>query len=59
YNEAISKEYFSKLCISHIKNEFSGDTFFPKIDLKNYKKIIEKDFKEFIYCEYENLLSKK
>lgn len=59
YDEAISKEYFSKLCISHIKNEFSGDTFFPKIDLKNYKKIIEKDFKEFIYCEYENLLSKK
>ncbi len=59
YNEAISKRYFDKLCISHIKKDFLGDTYFPKIDLKNYKKTIEKDFNEFTYCEYVNFLSKK
>ena len=58
YNECISKKYFDKLCISHINGDFNGDTYFPKIDFKDYKKIIEKDFKEFTYCEYENLFSK-
>ena len=52
YQEVISKNIFDKLFISHIKGEFQGDTYFPKIDFKTYKNIFEKEYKDFIYREY-------
>lgn len=56
YKEAISKNICDRLCISHIKGEFSGDTFFPKIDFLNYKIIEKMEYEKFIYTEY--LISK-
>lgn len=52
YQKVISKNIFDKLFISHIKGEFQGDTYFPKINFKNYKNIFEKEYKNFIYREY-------
>lgn len=52
YREALSKNIADKLCISFIKKNYSGDVFFPKINLDNLIKIKVLDFKEFIYKEY-------
>ncbi|NME35286.1 MULTISPECIES: dihydrofolate reductase [Fusobacterium] len=52
YNEFIQKKNFHKLCISHIDGDFLGDTYFPKINFKDYKIILEKKFNNFIYREY-------
>lgn len=56
YKEAISKNICDKLCLSHIKGEFHGDTFFPKIDFLNYTIIEKMEYEKFIYTEY--LISK-
>lgn len=45
-------QYAEKLCISFIKKDYNGDTYFPRIDLTQYNKILEKNYKDFIYCEY-------
>lgn len=52
YQETISKKLFNKLCISRIKNSYTGDTFFPKINFNNHHKIFEKEYEDFIYEEY-------
>ncbi|MFK4785945.1 dihydrofolate reductase [Fusobacterium sp. MFO224] len=52
YKEAITKNLAQKICISHIKKKYSGDTFFPRINLNKLKQIKEIKFSEFTYREY-------
>ena len=37
YKEALEKKLVDKLYITHVHEKFEGDTFFPTIDLKNWK----------------------
>lgn len=52
YNETITKNIADKLCVSNIKKTYSGDTFFPRINLNNLKQIKEIHFNMFTYKEY-------
>jgi len=42
-----------RLHISHIKGEYSGDTFFPKISYENWEICLEEDYKDFTYRVYK------
>ena len=43
YKEALEKELVDKMYITHVNNTFVGDTFFPKVDSKVWKKVSETD----------------
>ncbi|MDP0506222.1 MAG: dihydrofolate reductase [Fusobacterium sp. JB019] len=52
YKETLDKKFAEKICISHIKKNYYGDTFFPIINLNKLKQIQETNFCEFTYREY-------
>ena len=59
YKEALDKGLVDKMYITHVHHAFEGDTFFPEIETKNWKKISEehhsKDEKhayDFSFCVY-------
>lgn len=61
YNYALANKLVDRMYITHIHQEFEGDTFFPHFDLKNWKivsqKHVEKDHRhewEFTYTVYEH-----
>ncbi|OFY97300.1 MAG: diacylglycerol kinase [Bacteroidetes bacterium RIFCSPLOWO2_12_FULL_31_6] len=41
YQEALAKKLIDKMYITHVKQSFEGDTFFPKITNSEWKKIKE------------------
>lgn len=41
------------LHISHIKKDYSGDTYFPEINYDEWEIVEEKDFEEFVYRKYK------
>ena len=41
YKEAIEKGLIDKMYITHVQQEFDGDTFFPEIDLSIWHKVKE------------------
>ena len=62
YKEAIDKGLVDKMYITHVHHAFEGDTFFPEIDTKKWKKISEehhsKDEKHaygFSFCVYSRI----
>lgn len=44
--------YVDKLCISWIKEEYEGDTYFPKVDWESLTKTHSEDKGSFMYEEY-------
>ena len=44
--------YVDKLCISWIKEEYEGDTYFPEIDWELFIKTHSEDKGSFMYEEY-------
>ena len=60
YNYALANNLIDKMYITHVDQEFEGDTFFPHFEEQNWKKIsselIEKDHRhkwDFSYDVYE------
>lgn len=45
-------KYIDKICVSYIKKDYKGDTFFLDSFEKEFDKISEESFEEFIYVEY-------
>lgn len=45
-------EYADKLYISFLKDSYDGDCYFPEVNWKNFHKIYEKEYKNFIYIEF-------
>jgi len=44
------------LHISHIKGTYTGNVYFPNIELdKNYIKLEEKEYNDFVYCSYKKI----
>jgi dihydrofolate reductase len=41
--------------ISHIKKTYQGDTYFPELDLGEWKTQEEKDFKDFVFRVYKRI----
>lgn len=50
YKQALP--YVEKMCISHVKKEYTVDTYFPTVDWSKFEKTKEVEYEEFIYCEY-------
>lgn len=51
---ALFLPFCDELIISHLKKEYQGDTYFPRVDLTKYKISKEKEYKDFIvkyYCK--------
>ena len=51
YEEGL--KFCDMMYLSFIKKKYDGDIFFPKFDKDKFIKIYEKDFDEFIFCEYK------
>ena len=47
-----SLPYVNRLCISHVKKEYTVDAWFPEFDWKQFEKVKEVEYEEFVYCEY-------
>lgn len=45
--------FAKKLYISHIKTNYTGDTFFPEINYKNWDIEFEKNYKDFLFRIYK------
>ncbi len=41
YKEALDKEFIDKMYVTHVNQDFEGDTFFPKIDTNKWQKVSE------------------
>lgn len=41
YKESLEKKLIDRMYITHVNEEFEGDTFFPEIDSKIWKKVSE------------------
>ena len=39
YKEALAKGMIDRMYVTHVHHQFDGDTFFPEIDNKNWKKV--------------------
>jgi dihydrofolate reductase len=48
--------YADRLYITHINDEYEGDTYFPKYDLNEYKLIKEAQKDNLRFCVYERTL---
>ncbi|MCQ8212576.1 dihydrofolate reductase [Cetobacterium somerae] len=44
--------FITEFHFSHIKGKYSGDIFFPKVNLSNFYIKDKKEFKEFTYVHY-------
>jgi dihydrofolate reductase len=44
YKEALEKKLIDKMYITHVKNSFDGDTFFPEINELEWRKIQETNY---------------
>ena len=44
--------YITEFHFSYIKGKYSGNVFFPKINLSNFQIINQKEFKDFTYIHY-------
>ncbi len=53
YSQTIENAKY--LYISHIKEEYEGNIFFPKFDEKKYEILEEKEFDKFIFRKYSKL----
>ena len=60
YNYALANNLVDRMYITHIDNEFDGDTFFPHFESDNWEKVsetlIEKDHRhdwDFSYAVYD------
>ncbi len=51
YEESIP--FVNAIYISHIKEKYKGDTYFPKIDWSEWQVYEEKIFEEFIFTKYK------
>jgi dihydrofolate reductase len=40
------------LCISWVKDDYDGDTYFPEIDFSRWKEVETKEFSEFTFRRY-------
>ena len=47
-----SLPYVQRMCISHVKKEYTVDTYFPEVNWKEFEKVKEVVYDEFVYCEY-------
>ena len=47
-----SLPYVNRLCISHVKKEYTVDAWFPEFDWNQFEKVKEVEYEEFVYCEY-------
>lgn len=52
YKEALDKNLITNMYLSHVKGNYTGDTYFPEFDKDDFKIIEEKDFEKFIFREY-------
>jgi dihydrofolate reductase len=43
YKEALEKDLIDRMYITHVHQEFDGDTFFPEIDSKIWQKVAENE----------------
>jgi len=41
YKEALEKDLIDKMYVTHVHQEFNGDTFFPEINNEKWKKVSE------------------
>ena len=48
-------EIADRLFLSHIKQSYEGDVFFPEIDQERWNVVSEKDYDEFTFKEYERV----
>lgn len=62
YKEALAKNLVDKMYITHVHQAFEGDTFFPEIEAKKWKKISEeknladqKHKYSFTFVEYQKI----
>jgi len=62
YNYALANKLIDRMYITHIHNDFEGDTFFPHFDTKNWKIVKEEHIKkdhrhewDFTYTVYERI----
>lgn len=44
--------FADRMLLSYIKKEYSGDIFFPRFSMRDWKVDKEEDFSEFTYVEY-------
>lgn len=42
-----------RLYISHLKDEYEGDAFFPRVSRQEWKPIIRKEYDTFVFVTYE------
>ncbi len=63
YKEALAKNLVDKMYITHINENFEADTFFPKFEKSNWKKVSEKiklkDSKhlyDYTFAVYEKMI---
>ena len=49
----------NKMYISYIKNEYQGDTYFPKFNYDDWEVIETKEFEEFKFVVYERKVGDK
>ena len=47
-----SLPYVQKMYISHVKQQYRVDTYFPEVNWKEFEKVKEVVYDEFVYCEY-------
>ncbi len=40
------------MCISWVKEEYEGDTYFPEVNFKEWKEIETKEFPDFVFKKY-------
>jgi len=45
--------FADKLCISWVKKNYVGDTFFPTVDWSSFKEVFSQEYNDFVYKEYE------
>ena len=50
YKQALP--YVQKMYISHVLKEYTVDTYFPEVNWKEFEKVKEVVYDEFVYCEY-------
>lgn len=50
YNEALP--FVNELCISHIKEDYEGDTYFPEFNEKEWMITEIREFPEFVFKKY-------
>ncbi len=41
--------------LTHVKNEYPGDVYFPKVNWSEWEKVREEDFPEYTFCEYKKI----